>query len=361
MDISEVDKNFQLAPLSEPDIEWFDANDPRFSLHGVFYDEADGRYRRMPNAVAETVSPGVKGLCRHTAGGRLRFRTNSPYVAVKCITAPDYVMAHMPAQGSHGFALYTGGIFAGKYSATVSEFIEAAKDNYRDMAFEGLCYFKNDSMDAELYFPLYNGVRHLYIGLKKGSDILPPTPYKVPKPLVFYGSSITQGGCASHPGNDYVSLLSRRLNFDFVNLGFSGSAKGEPPMRTYLADLDASVFVLDYDYNAPNAEHLKQTHYPLYKEIRDKKPDTPIVFISKPDFHEGNLQDSIERRKVIIANYEKAKADGDANVYFIDGETLFGTDGRDGCTVDNCHPNDLGFYRMATTIEPVLREILAKL
>ena len=131
---------------------------------------------------------------------------------------------------------------------------------------------------------------------------------------------------------------------------------GEKAMAEHLASLDASAFVLDYDYNAPNAEHLQATHYPLYERIRSTHKDTPILFISKPDFeYDGQ---SAKRRAVIIETYEKAKANGDKNVAFIDGETLFGTFGRDGCTVDTCHPNDLGFYRMAETVYPVLKALL---
>ena len=162
---------------------------------------------------------------------------------------------------------------------------------------------------------------------------------------------------------------------DFINLGFSGSAKAEDAMVDYLASVECSLFVCDYDHNAPNAEFLRQTHERLYNRYRAVKKDTPILFLSKGDLfqagrgklstagkafqieEEEDMKNSIDRRRVIIETYEKAKAAGDNNVYFLDGELLFGKEDWDNCTVDGCHPNDLGFYRMAKVIYEKMKEI----
>lgn len=354
MDITEIDKNFKLPEVNEPDIEWFDARETPFALHGVFFDEKADRFLRMPDDVSKKVSVGVHFGAYVSTGGRLRFSTNSPYIAIKAIIPSESVMNHMPVVGSHGFSLYCNHQYKGMFTPASNEII---KSQPNPLAFQGIRYIWSEKVcDFDLYFPLYGGVIRLYIGLKKGCVLNTPKPYTRQKPIVFYGSSITQGGCASRPGNDYVSLVCKWLDSDFINLGFSGNAKGEKAMAEHLASLDASVFVLDYDYNAPNAEHLQATHYPLYERIRTAHKDTPILFISKPDFeYDGQ---SAKRRAVIMETYEKAKANGDKNVAFIDGETLFGTFGRDGCTVDTCHPNDLGFYRMAETVYPVLKELL---
>ena len=128
-------------------------------------------------------------------------------------------------------------------------------------------------------------------------------------------------------------------------------------MADYLATLTASVFVIDYDANAPSAKWLQDTHYPMYEKIRKNNPATPIVFMTYPAIrHRKALRGPT--RDVIYNNYLKAKASGDCNVFFIDGETLFGEEDWDCCTGDSCHPNDLGFYRMAKTVLPVLRQCL---
>ncbi len=367
MNISDIDKNFKLPEIAEKDVVWRNALDEPFSLHGIYYDKTESRYRRMPSDIAKTVSDGVLWLSNNTAGGRLRFKTNSPYVAVKCVAPNCGVMNHMTIVGMNGISLYGDGKYVQMYTpdfVTIKngngERYAVNEDRY---AFSGIRYFLSEGEhEVELYFPLYNGVIELFIGLKEGSTLKKAKEYKHSKPVVFYGSSITQGGCASRPGNDYVSLLSRNLDTDVLNLGFSGNAKGEKTMAEYLASLDASVFVLDYDHNAPSAEHLKATHYPLYRTIRDRHPDTPILFITKPDFPvyasaviRGNEE---ERRAVVYSTYLKAMEEGDKNVAFIDGETMFEGDDRDACTVDGCHPNDLGFYRMAKTVYPVLKQLL---
>ena len=164
------------------------------------------------------------------------------------------------------------------------------------------------------------------------------------------------------------------LDTNYINLGFAGSCRGEETMANYLASLSASVFVIDYDHNASDPKELEERHYPLYKRIRDKNPKTPIVFITRPNPERGgrngannvtylNYEQNDRQKKtynVIYDTYVRAKNEGDENVYFIDGRTLFGTELRELCTVDGTHPNDVGFYRMAKTIYPVLKEILEK-
>ena len=209
-------------------------------------------------------------------------------------------------------------------------------------------------------FPLYGGVENVEIGLKEGSVLLEPKPHKVPHPVLFYGSSITQGGCASRPGNAYTSMLCRTLDAEQINLGFSGSGKGEPAVAEAIASLDLAAFVLDYDHNAPDAEHLKKTHEQFFRIVRKAHPDLPILILSKCNFWGGAVDR--KRRDIIRATYEHAVAEGDRKVRFIDGEILFGTDPveRSWCTVDRCHPNDLGFFRMYQAVLPVLKEVLEK-
>ena len=172
---------------------------------------------------------------------------------------------------------------------------------------------------------------------------------------MYYGSSITQGGCASRPGNSYESIVSRRLDADYINLGFSGNAKGEPEIAEYISKLDMSCFVYDYDFNAPTVEHLINTHQKMYNVIREANPDLPIVLMSSPKYR--LTDEGKQRLSVIRKTYEDAKANGDGNVYFIDGSTLMALAKYDG-TVDDCHPNDLGFASMAKAVGDLLEKIM---
>jgi hypothetical protein len=153
-------------------------------------------------------------------------------------------------------------------------------------------------------------------------------------------------------------MVSRLLNIDHINLGFSGNAKAEDTMIDYLASLDVSAFVCDYDHNAPNYDHLKATHWPLYERFRAANPDTPILFLTKPDIRPGQEENN-RRRDLIRSNYEAALAAGDKHVGFIDGETFFAAGPlRYDCTVDGAHPNDIGFLRMALPVAESLRGLL---
>ena len=206
-------------------------------------------------------------------------------------------------------------------------------------------------------FPLYGTVKNLVIGLHKDAVLEEGAPYKYgEKPVLYYGSSITQGGCASRPGSCYQALLAHELGINYINLGFSGSAKGEDPMIDYLASLDPLVFVCDYDHNAPTPEHLQATLPKLYRVFREAHPDTPYIFVSAPNMDTGKA-----KHDIVENTYQEAVASGDQNVYFVDGAHMFDDMKPHTCTVDGCHPTDLGFFGMAKSIGAVLRPILENL
>ena len=347
--IAEFDKNLKVeTTISKDDIVWLNAADKPFVVYGA---TGTDPYVRMPDDVAKTVSPGVQYLSKNTAGIRVRIRTNSPYIAIHCKWNHLEVAPHMPISGSNGFDLYrynnNNQIYIGTFmpSPTSHNGYESIHE-----------VWTNDMTDYVINFPLYNSVDMLYIGVSKNAEFEVPAKYKNDLPVVFYGSSITQGGCASRPGNCYQNFLSRALDIDYVNLGFSGNGKAEDTMIDYLKNLDMCVFVSDYDHNAPTVEHLDNTHYKLYKGIRETFPDIPYIMLSKPDYHVGNANDDA-RRNIVMESFIKAKREGDKNVYFIDGASIFQADEWFSCTVDGCHPTDLGFYRFSQALIPTFKTI----
>lgn len=349
-DISVVDTNFKVdTKINKNDITFYDINNPPFEIYGVVY--KNGKYRRIPEKVAKSVSEGVFALHANTAGGRVRFQTNSPYVAIHAKMPKIGKMPHFALTGSAGFDLYVDDEHDGqRYIGTFVPPFQI-QDGY-----EALIEFGNsEAHEITINFPLYSEVSELYIGVSDAASVCQPKPYKHKKPVVFYGSSITQGGCASRPGNAYENILSRRLDFDYINLGFSGNAKGEDAIAEYISNLDMSVFVYDYDHNAPTVEHLAKTHEKMFRLIRAKNPDLPIVLLSRPKWY--LRKDEEERLEIIQSTYYHARNNGDNHVYLIDGRTLMQVAGNEG-TVDNCHPNDLGFASMAIAVGNLLEEII---
>ena len=224
------------------------------------------------------------------------------------------------------------------------------KDGY-----ESIIEFEDSRLrEVTINFPLYSNVIDLYIGLQEGSNVLEASPYKNEKPVVYYGSSITQGGCASRPGMAYQSILSRQFNLDFLNLGFSGSAKAEDEMVEYIKGLDMCAFVYDYDHNAPTTEHLEKTHEKMFKAIREAHPDIPIIIMPRPK-HILNEEEK-KRHNIVETTYKNAVANGDKNVYFIGSQELTALCGYEG-TVDSCHPTDFGFSSIAKAVAEVFDKI----
>ena len=345
--ISEIDKNFKVeTKIEKEDIKFYDPKIAPFKVWGLFHE--DGMWRRLPESVAKTVSDGVFFLHNTTAGGRIRFKTDSPYVAINAKMPDMCKLSECAFTGTAGFDIYTDGEYEGTFIPPYN-----ATNGYESIRELG----SRKMRDIVINFPIYSKVSEVYIGLAEDAEILPADPYKIERPVVYYGSSITQGGCASRPGATYQSVICRALDVNFINLGFSGKAMGEPEIADYIKTLDMSVFVYDYDFNAPDHEHLKATHENMFKKIREANPTLPVIIMSKPKFFPSPAD--VVRKETIRKTYENAKASGDENVYFIDGKELMFIPGIEG-TVDSTHPTDLGFYSMAQRIIPVIKEIFAK-
>ena len=355
--IEKLDPNFLAQEVQREGLVWYNPRRAPFSLHGEEKNESGERFCRIPRALAaelDVANPGNIQLNEHTSGIRVRFRTSSRYVAIHATVPGISLMAHMCLTGSGGFDVFADGVFAGIVRPDFSK---------QDRV-DGIVFF-DDAREREIQInlPLYNPVHGLFVGLDKDATLSAPKPYRHTLPMLFYGSSITQGGCASRPGNFYQGHLSRWLDSDYRSLGFSGHAKAEPAMAEYIAAQPMSVLIMDYDHNAPNADYLAQTHERFFRIIRDKNPDLPVVFVTKPDMltvRPSSVEDLRRRKAIVKKTYENAKAQGDKNVYFVDGEGFFPDSLRDACTVDGCHPTDLGFFFMAAGMEGVLREILGE-
>lgn len=363
MDLVQIDPNLAKTEIAETDVVWRKATDSAFDLRGVFYDEEAGCYYRMKKEIADQVSHGVSVVSRCTVGGRIRFRTNSPYITARVKSLKLNMSWNYSLFARCGLCVYANGVYDGFFRADFKQW-ENAEDDI--MYFDGIYYTNAKGVyDVEIYMPNYSEkIYDVEIGLKEGCELLPAKPYTYDKPIVFYGTSITQGCCVSKAGSDYISMLCRWCDTDFVNLGFSGAGKGEPIMADYLADLDPSIFVLDFDANVRTVEALENAHMPMYRKIRAKHPTTPIVLITMPALNTNKrwYTDRFvrEKKELIYNNYLTMKAEGDENVYFVDGETLLGEEDIDACFTDLLHPNDLGYYRIGKSLQPLFSEILKK-
>ncbi len=355
--LSDVDKNLAVETVCDLPVIFHCVRNAPFALYGL-WDPADGRpYHRLPEEVAKATNDGVAWLNWHTAGGRVRFKTNSPHLVFKAKIAGVELMPHMPLTGIAGMDVYIKTETGYRYHASC--ITEGGNDAPIRMSenhgYVNAVRFADNSMkDITVNLPLYGNMDELYVGIAPDAELLPADTYRDVAPTVYYGSSITQGGCASRPGNNYSGILSRKFDVDFINLGFSGSARGEQVIADHIAGLPMSTFVYAYDHNAPSVEHLAATHEPMYKTIRAAHPDVPVIMITRPKTLYN--QEEIARREVVLATYNHALERGE-RVHFVDGEKVFDIFGGDGGSVDGCHPNDLGFACVAAALEPLFAEI----
>jgi len=314
----------------------------------------ENKLTRLPEELIKRLPEAYGRFGRRCHGARFGFKTNSSVFKIKA----EYETLS-PDIGMSIFACQSFEVFIGEKSR--SEFAGLVyPSDYDTKCFERTFYKGNDTEEITVFFPRNEIVKSIEIFIEDGADILSPDEYKYPVPVVFYGSSITEGGHANNVSVGYNAILSRHLGFDYINLGFSGSAKGETEMAEYISMLDMSVFVYDYDFNADSARQLRDTHSRFFNIIREKHKKLPVIMMSRPKANYN--EEEKQRREIIFNTYKRAKDSGDENVYFLDGEAFFGSDDdKYLCSTDGTHPNDLGFYRMAQLIEPILKKILEKI
>ena len=321
-----------------------------FCVFGVPNFEKTKNFIRFPEGIFPEGS-GLSEYGRRTPGARVGFKTDAERFTVRISVKELRVDKGMSMFACQSIAVMVGERERATFCGLV------CPDDYSQTAYEKEFVKSGKMEEITLWLPRNEHINDVEIILPDNAKIEPPTPYKHGKAL-YYGSSITEGGCCCNVTNNYVALLSRWLDLDFYNFGFSGSARGELEMADIINSLDISIFIYDYDHNAPTVEHLAATHEPFFKRIREKHPTMPVLMLTRPNFRES--ADGAARREVVRRTYENAISSGDENVYFIDGESFFAGCDATLCTVDTTHPNDLGFYRMATKIRPTIEKMLEK-
>ena len=296
----------------------------------------------------------------NTAGARLRFSTDSSYIALGAIYPPMIFSSERSAAlsgaGAFCFDLYADGAhIRALLPQNVIQRGSVVSFDIADGRYETILPLGERKMrQITLCFPSFVNISELYVGLEQGAQVEAGVPYVNELPVVFYGSSITQGACASRGGNTYPNILSRKFNFDYLNLGFAGACKAEDPIIDYLCQLPMQMLVYDYDHNAPSVEYLKNTHLSALCRLREAHPDVPIVLLSKPNIHTGREQ-AMERMRIVEESYEALRRESNAPVHFVNGQEIYESCDSEMMTVDGTHPTDLGFYCMATALSEVFK------
>lgn len=340
----------------EGELGWYDLKD--FALEGQGWTEVAAPYDRLPAKAETAVRSPVWSLSRHAAGICARFVTDSPVIHARWTLTSDRLdMPHMPATGVSGVDLYARRP-DGKWG-----WVANGRPTAQDNSVRLVAGLPPGAREYLLYLPLYNGVSRVEIGVAESARIeaAPPRP-TARRPIVFYGTSITQGGCASRPGMVHTAIVGRWLDRPVINLGFSGNGRMEAELAELMAELDAAVYVIDCLPNIGAAEVRERTE-PLVKILRAARPDTPIVLVEDRSYTDSWLLASKRERNEtsraeLRAAFERLKAAGDERLYYLPGDKLLGDDSEG--TVDSSHPTDLGFMRQAEAFCEVLAPLVGE-
>ena len=344
----------QNAVVDEKGVKWIDGK--FLPIEGRAFDDVEHYYDRLPANVTAKVNGGVRSMKHHTSGMLFRFRTDSRNLRFKWTPYNSNLsMDHMPSTGVSGIDVYRFDEKAGRWFYVRTGRITSPKGATMSIPWK--------SGDACLVnLPLYNGVKSFSLGIDKGAKVeaLGPRRSGVDKPVVFYGTSITHGGCCSRPGLAFVNRVGRDLDVPVVGLGFSGSGVMEFEMSEHLARIDASCYVLDCLWNMGSVKgqnrrgrNVEENYEPFIRNLRTKRPNVPIVMAEQCDVFCGapNAKDLYMR-----SLYEKLVNEGWKNLVYLPKTRMYPGDCEG--TVDGCHPNDLGMATMAAAFGGAVKEAL---
>lgn len=356
--------NFTARALKVNDLKWADVDTLALPLYGTLTPDASRNYSRLPDSLEQTLRPELWSLGGNSAGLFIRFRSDASALGFKWKSVNKFNMNHMTSTGIRGLDLYALDYGEdGSNAHPVWEFVTSVRPalNKHNTETVAITDMVPEMREYMLYLSLYDGVDSISIGVDSASVVLPPAvnnPVRN-KPIVMYGTSILQGGCATRPGMVHTSILGRMLNREVINLGFSGNARLDPEIATLIASSDPSVIVLDMLPNCTK-EILEERLVPFYNIIRASHPDVPVVMVESPLFPimKWNTETNAtitEKNATLARIFNDLIEAGDKNLYYYEGKRVLSN--REG-TVDNYHLTDLGFTEFAENMYPVLKALI---
>lgn len=353
--LANAEKQMNPCSISGDTLKYYNAAE--LPVLGKIYPDSLPHYSRMPEFLKPTVRKALWNLGQNSSGMAIRFRTNSTVISSKWEVAYNNSMSHMSPTGIKGLDLYC-------WTDGQWRFVKSAQPTGKSNNTVIISGMKPIEREYILYLPLYDGISSLEIGVDTNASLGSPL-LSVPsreKPVVFYGSSIMQGACASRPGMASSNIISRRLNVETINLGFSANAFIDYEIAEMMADVDAAAFILDFVPNA-SVGQIKDRTACFLGILRAKHPHTPVIFVEDPVFAHSLFDCNIAKEVAdknsmldkVFRDMEKA---GWKDIYLVKSDKMLGDDGE--ATVDGIHFSDLGFTRYAGLIIPVLQKVIMK-
>lgn len=327
----------------------------QFDITGKGFENTEMLYSRLPADRKDVIREDLWSLGLNSAGVAVRFSTNSSKISVKWSLLNNFSMPHMPGTGIRGMDLYT--LESGKW-----HYVGTAQPRGKESEAVFRRNMDGKMRDYMIHLPLYDGVESIEIGIDNNSEIGMPintslSSADAKSPYVFYGTSVTQGGCASRPGMAYPAIISRLSDRRSVNLGFSGNARMDIIMADLLSETDAHAYIIDCLPNCTPAI-VRDSAISFLTRLLDNKPEIPVYMVSEIEFPYfvtdlKSQQDHLLKNKEWENVYKTLIKKNYKNLYYIDSYSFIGDDGES--TVDGTHLTDLGFFRFAEQLIKVLK------
>ncbi len=330
---------------------------PQSSVFGIYHSE--GGFNRLEKRYQNIVREPVWNLSLNSSGVSIKFRTNSSVIWVKWESSSKIEMPNMNNIGSNGLDIYVN-------NDSVQQFVDAAIPKGKSNEYLIAKNMDSTYKDFQLNLPLFNDITELEIGVETNSQIVFKNKKNTENPIIFYGTSITQGASASRPGMAYPAIISRIIGKETINLGFSGNGKFEIEIAEILCQIDAKLFVIDCTPNSP-PELIRENTLLFLEKLNQCKSNIPILLIESIIREEAYINKASEdtfgglafiqaQNKELLKAYKEAKRRGISNIHYLNSENLIGFD--HDATVDGTHLSDLGMYRIAKTISIEIQKIL---
>jgi hypothetical protein len=328
-----------------------------FPLYGKISEKTNERYERLPSELENVSRKDVWRLGQNSAGLYIRFRSNTTSMRIKWQSTFDNEQNHMTDLGTRGLDLYA--LVNGEWRAVAP--VRPTRKGVNEWTI--IRNMLPEQREYMLYLSLYDGVKSLEIGVDEGAYLGQPevASPSTEKPIVMYGSSILQGGCASRPGMAYTNIIGRRFDREVFNLGFSGNARLDMEIAHLMASVKApGAFVLDFVPNSSD-KLINEAAEKFFRVLRDAHPDVPVIFVEDPIFprtaFDTKLHEEVVGRNIAMTQlFKRLKKAGERKIYYVSAKKMLGDDGD--ATVDGSHFTDVGALRYVENIMPALKKAL---
>lgn len=331
---------------------WTEASD--LTLIGKLFPDTPNPYHRIDTVKYKGFTAKENSQVRMSSGLAVCFVTDSPFIYVKTDYANPANGANITGVSSRGYDLYIK-----KDGKWLWAGANAPSWRHLDEEVRIVVNMEEKEHECLMYLPTFSEENSILIGTKAGSSIRPAAP-PFRHRVGLFGSSYMHGASTSRSGMAVPAQLTRMTGIQILSIACSGNSKLQPYYADALREADVDAYIFD-SFSNPDAKMIKERLFPYIEKIREKKPDTPIIFISsiyreRNNFNTKSYKDEMAKMQM-ADSLMKIACKKYNDVYFVRSDAS--TPGHNH-QVDGVHPDDYGYECWAESIRKPIVRILRK-